>query len=212
MRATGPAVDGNWGAWSMAHRIILYIDYKSPYAYLAMEPAYQLVDALDVELIWRHYTLDIPAYLDAVDQRSARNWHKVKYAYMDARRIANKRGLTVRGPKKIFDSSIAAIGMLFAQACGAFRPYNDIVFERFWKRELDIEDQDAIAAVLTEAGADGRAFATFLAGAGREAHDRMIQEAEALGVFGVPTFVLDGELFWGGDRIDFLKERLQQTG
>ena len=212
MRATGPAVDGNWKAWSMAHRIILYIDYKSPYAYLVKEPAYQLVDAFDVELIWRHYTLDIPAYLDAVDQRSARNWHKVRYAYMDARRIANRRGLTVRGPKKIFDSSIAAIGMLFAQARGAFRPYNDIVFERFWKRELDIEDQDAIAAVLTEAGADGRAFATFLAGAGREAHDRMIQEAEALGVFGVPTFVLDGELFWGGDRIDFLKERLQQTG
>ena len=212
MRATGPAVDGNWKAWSMAHRIILYIDYKSPYAYLATEPAYQLVDAFDVELIWRHFTLDIPAYLDAVDQRSARNWHKVRYAYMDARRIANRRGLTVRGPKKIFDSSIAAIGMLFAQARGAFRPYNDIVFERFWKRELDIEDQDAIAAVLTEAGADGRAFATFLAGAGREAHDRMNQEAEALGVFGVPTFVLDGELFWGGDRIDMLKERLQQAG
>ena len=212
MRATGPAVDGNWKAWSMAHPIILYIDYKSPYAYLAKEPAYQLVDAFDVELIWRHYTLDIPAYLDAVDQRTERNWHKVRYAYMDARRFANKRGLIVRGPKKIFDSSIAAIGMLFAQAKGTFRPYNDLVFERFWKRELDIENQDAITAVLAEAGADVAEFATFLAGPGRAAHDRMMQEAEALGVFGVPTFVLDGELFWGCDRIDLLKERLRQVG
>ena len=34
-------------------------------------------------------------------------------------------------------------------------------------------------------------------------HDRIIDEAEALGVFGVPTMVFNGELFWGGDRIDF---------
>jgi hypothetical protein len=40
---------------------------------------------------------------------------------MDARRFANRRGLTVRGPQKIFDSSIAAIGMLYAQCHAAFR-------------------------------------------------------------------------------------------
>ncbi len=196
----------------MTDRITLYIDYKSPYAYLAKDPAYQLADGFDVELIWRHYTLDIPTFLDAVDQRTAHNWRKVKYAYMDARRFANKRGLMVRGPQKIFDSSIAAIGMLYAQARGAFRPYNDIVFERFWKRELDIEDHDVIAAVLTEAGADAIDFPAYLAGDGRAAHDRMVREAETEGVFGVPTFVLDGELFWGGDRIDLLKERLQPVG
>ena len=73
----------------MTDRITLYIDYKSPYAYLAKDPAYQLADGFDVELIWRHYTLDIPTFLDAVDQRTAHNWRKVKYAYMDARRFAN---------------------------------------------------------------------------------------------------------------------------
>lgn len=39
-------------------------------------------------------------------------------------------------------------------------------------------------------------------------HERVIDEAEAMGVFGVPMFVLDGELFWGGDRNDMLIERL----
>jgi 2-hydroxychromene-2-carboxylate isomerase len=38
----------------------------------------------------------------------------------------------------------------------------------------------------------------------------MIDEAEALGVFGVPTMVFNGELFWGGDRIDMLIERIKQ--
>ncbi len=196
----------------MTDRVTLYIDYKSPYAYLAKDPAYQLAERFDVELIWRHYTLDIPTFLDAVDQRTAHNWRKVKYAYMDARRFANQRGLLVRGPQKIFDSSIAAIGMLYAQSRGAFRPYNDIVFERFWKRELDIEDHEVIAAVLQEAGADAGDFPAYLAGDGHAAHDRIIQEAETIGVFGVPTFVLKGELFWGGDRIDLLKDRLQPVG
>jgi 2-hydroxychromene-2-carboxylate isomerase len=36
-----------------------------------------------------------------------------------------------------------------------------------------------------------------------------MDEAEALGVFGVPTMVFNGELFWGGDRIDLLTERIQ---
>jgi len=43
-------------------------------------------------------------------------------------------------------------------------------------------------------------------------HDRLRSEAEASGVFGVPTFVFDGELFWGGDRIGLLRERLDEKG
>jgi 2-hydroxychromene-2-carboxylate isomerase len=46
-------------------------------------------------------------------------------------------------------------------------------------------------------------------GPARREHDRIIDEAEALGVFGVPTMVLNGELFWGNDRIDLLIERIK---
>ena len=188
--------------------VTLYIDYKSPYAYLAKDPAYELERELGVRLKWLPYTLHIPDFLGTVEERNPHNWRRVRYAYMDARRLANLRGLTVRGPQKIFDSSIAAIGMLFAQHHGVFRKYNDVVFERFWKRELEIENPQAIGAVLNESGADASGFADFLAGEGRAEHDRIAREAEAIGVFGVPTFVLDGELFWGGDRMWLLRERL----
>ena len=192
----------------MTTEITVYTDYKSPYAYLAVEPAYRLEQDFDISLSWLPYTLDIPLFLGSVEDRDENQWRKVRYAYMDARRLANKRGLTVRGPKKIYDSSIAGIGMLFAQREGVFRAYNDRIFERFWKRELAIEDVDAIAGVLIEAGADTAGFPAFLAGEGRRAHDRIYAEAQELGVFGVPTFVLDGELFWGADRLYLLKERL----
>ena len=69
---------------------------------------------------------------------------------------------------------IAAIGMLWAkrQGKGKFRAYHDLVFERFWRRELDIEDAEAIAAVLSEVHADRTGFRSYLAGAGRIEHDR----------------------------------------
>jgi len=190
--------------------VVLYTDYKSPFAYLAKDLAYALADELKLRLIWRHYTLNIPDFMDAVETRSAHNWRKVKYSYMDARRLANKRGLTVRGPQKIFDSSLAGIGMYYAQDQGeaVFRAYHDRTYERFWKRELDIERPELIAGVLAEAGADVAGFPDFLAGEGRRRHDAVIAEAEAAGVFGVPTFVYEGELFWGTDRMDLLREHL----
>jgi len=193
-----------------AHKVILYTDYKSPFAYLAKDLAYNLEKTNDVVLVWRHYTLNIPEFFGTVDERSERNWRKVKYSYMDARRLANKRGLTVRGPQKIFDSSIAGIAMYYALAQGetVFRRFHDRTFERFWKRELDIEDRAAVVGVLAEAGAEVAGFLTYLEGEGRALHDRLIEEANQAGVFGVPTFVYEGELFWGTDRIELLKERL----
>jgi 2-hydroxychromene-2-carboxylate isomerase len=193
----------------MAARVItVYIDYKSPYAYLAKDPTWELEREFDVRLDWLPYTLEIPLYLGTVEGRNAHQWRRVRYSYMDARRLANRHGLTVRGPQKIFDSSIAHIGMLYAKRHDAFRRYNDLVFDLFWKRALDIENPEAIGAVLSEAGAPIAGFADFLNGEGRAAHDRICRQAEEIGVFGVPTYVVDSELFWGGDRLWMVREKL----
>lgn len=193
----------------MAQRTVtVYIDYKSPYAYLAKDPAYALAREFDLRLEWLPYILNIPEFLGTVEGRNPHQWRRIRYSYMDARRLANRRGLTVRGPQKIFDSSLAAIGMLYAQRHDVFRAYNDLAFERFWKRELDIEDRQAIRAVLSEAGAPVGGFFDFLDGEGRRELERICRQAEETGVFGVPTFVVDGELFWGGDRLWMVREKL----
>ncbi|HKV54025.1 MAG TPA: DsbA family protein [Candidatus Binataceae bacterium] len=187
----------------------LYIDYKSPYAYLAKDPAYDLEREFGVEFTWLPYVLNIPDFLGTVEGRNPHQWRRVRYSYMDARRLANRRGLTVKGPQKIFDSSLVAIAMLYTQRRGSFRRFNDLAFERFWKRELDIEDRQAVAAVIGESGAPVDAFADFADGEGRRELERVCREAEdELGVFGVPSFVIDGELYWGGDRLWMVRERL----
>jgi len=204
--------------------VTVYSDYKSPYAYLAKDLAYELERDFPVRLDWLPYTLDIPSFLGSarldesgrvVEQaRNAHQWRRVRYSYMDCRRQARKRGLVIRGPQKIWDSTVALRGMLYAKRRGSavFQRYHDLVFERFWKRELDIEDPAVVAAVLAEAGADMAGFPAYLAGEGGEEIERVCSDAEASGVFGVPTFVLEGELFWGGDRIGLLRERLDEKG
>ena len=193
----------------MIKRQILHVtDYKSPFAYLAKDPTYALEDEFDVAVEWRHFTLDIPSFLGAVETRNETEWRKVRYAYMDMRRWANKRGLTVKGPRRIYDSSPAAIGMQYAQDQNVFRPYNDRVFDRFWNHQLEVDDVAALTAVLDEVGADVAGFARYLASEGRRRHDAMRLETEKLGIFGVPSFVLDGVIFWGYDRMDLLRERL----
>jgi 2-hydroxychromene-2-carboxylate isomerase len=192
--------------------IKLYFDYKSPFAYLAKDEAYKLEEDYQVQIEWLPYVFDIPEALGDLQNRTQQQWRKIRYLYMDARRWANKRGLVVRGPQKIFDSSIAAVGMLYAQKQGKFRPYHDRVYERFWKRELDIEDWQAIAAVLAEVGANPEDFFAYLDGAGRDELDAVQKRAETDEIFGVPIFIVEGEVFWGHDRVPLLKEKLEAMG
>ena len=190
--------------------IKLYFDYKSPFAYLAKDEAYTLEDDYHVHIEWLPYVLDIPEALGDLQTRTQQQWRKIRYSYMDARRWANKKGLVIRGPQKIFDSSIAAIGMLYAGKQGKFRPYHDRVYERFWRRELDIENKQAIATVLADVGANTEGFLAYLNGAGRAELAAIQQRAEADEIFGVPIFIVEGEMFWGHDRIPLLREKLEE--
>jgi 2-hydroxychromene-2-carboxylate isomerase len=203
--------------------VTVYIDYKSPYAYLAKDLVYDLERDCGVGIDWLPYDLDLADFMGSArvddsgrvieEQRSAHQWRRVRYSYMDCRRQARKRGLVIRGTQKIWDSRIALCGMLYAkrQSEAVLRRYHDIVFERFWKRELDIEDPEVVSAVLAEAGADSPAFPAYLASEGPQALERICREADAAGVFGVPSFILDGELFWGREHLPDIRDMLAAT-
>lgn len=195
----------------------LYIDYKSPYAYLAKDPAYRLECDTGVKIDWLPYILDIPAYLGSAkvdakghvleQNRNAHQWRRVRYSYMDVRREANRVGLTIRGTQRIWNSSLAGIGLIYAKRQGAVHAYNDEVFERFWKRDLDIENPAALKDVLQRAGADVAGFEMFLQGEGQRELKAIQEEAEDKGVFGVPSFLLpDGDLYWGREHLSRVSE------
>jgi 2-hydroxychromene-2-carboxylate isomerase len=192
--------------------IKLYFDYKSPFAYLAKDEAFKIEEEYRVQLQWLPYVLNIPEALGDMQTRTQQQWRKVRYLYMDARRWANKRGLTIKGPQKIFDSSIAAIGMLYAQKQEKFRSYHDRMYERFWTRAIDIEDKHAVASLLVEVGVDAKGFLAYLDGEGRADLAVVQQQAETDEVFGVPIFIVEGEMFWGYDRVPLVRDKLDEMG
>ena len=195
--------------------IKLYFDYKSPFAYLAKDPAYELEREFDVALRWIPYFLK----LKGPGERSQASEWKAKYSYLDARRWANARSepLTIRGPLKIYASEPALLGGLYAQEHGFFRPYTDLVYERFFKRELEIDRADGIAQAIdsipARGGASGADYLDYASNdRGRAAYESCVAEAAADHVFGVPLFFFQGEPFWGHDRMPLLRDRLEAAG
>jgi 2-hydroxychromene-2-carboxylate isomerase len=187
----------------------LYFDYKSPFAYLAKDPAFALPERFAIDVRWLPFVLR----LKAPGERSVYSDRKAKYSYMDARRWANRRGgFVIKGPPKIYDSRPALIGGLFAQRQGFFRAYTDCVFQRFFERTLEIDEAEQVAAVIDELAGSAQEYRAYLAGAGTQALEACLAEADDDQVFGVPIFVFRGELFWGHDRMGLLEERLGGAG
>jgi 2-hydroxychromene-2-carboxylate isomerase len=80
-----------------------------------------------------------------------------------------------------------------------------------WVEERNIADHPTLAAIADENGMDGKALLAATENAAVQTeYQANTDEAMARGVFGAPTYVLDGELFWGQDRLDMLEWRLRQ--
>ena len=186
----------------------MYSDYKSPFAYLAFDPAFELEKKFRIKLRWIPFQLRIKGK----GERSVYSEHKARYSYLDARRWAEPRGLTIRGPLKVYDTTPALIGGLFAERQGRLLDYSRKVYELFFRRELEADQPDAVASVIASLGMSADDYRKYFSGEGREAYDRFQSEAAEDHVFGVPLFIFDGEPFWGHDRIPILAQRLTEAG
>ncbi len=192
--------------------IKFYYDFKSPFTYLALDPAIDLEHTHRVRIRFIPHQFDFAAYGGRLNQRDERSWRKVRYLYLDARRWANARGLVIRGPERLFDSRLALISGLFADHHGRFREYARRVFELFFKRELDLENLDALKKLLAEQGVDPEAFRRFAESEGARELEQAFAEGERDQVFGVPTVIVEGEPFWGNDRIEWVLKKLDAMG
>jgi 2-hydroxychromene-2-carboxylate isomerase len=186
----------------------MYSDFKSPYAYLAFDPGMALAEHFDVRVRWIPFQLRVKGK----GERSVYSEHKVKYSYMDARRWAKPRGLWIRGPLKIYDTTPAAIGGLFAETQGRLLDFGRLAFKKFFLREFEADQPEAVARLMAELGLSEQDYFDYLAGEGRAAYERAQQEAAADHVFGVPFFMFADEPFWGYDRLALLEARLAEAG
>src|SRR5215470_9243604 len=186
----------------------MYSDYKSPFAYLAFDPAFALEQRFRIRLRWIPFQLRIKGK----GERSQYSEYKARYSYLDARRWAKPRSLIIRGPLKVYDTTPALIGGLFAEKQGRLLDYSRRVYEMFFKRELEADQPDDVADVIASLGMSADDYRKFQSSEGAAAYQRAQDEAAADHIFGVPIFVFEGEPFWGHDRIPVLEEKLTAAG
>ena len=197
--------------------LIVYLDVKSPYAFISVKPTLALEQELGLSFDWRPYTLDIPSYLGfarkkkgAVVESSGRSpkiWNAIRYSYLDARRYAEMQGYMLKGTEKIWDSSIANMGILFVNLYFRDRvpAYLEAIYPPFWRRELDIEDINVVKRCLETAGVESAGFDDFVRGEGQQMHDFILAHRFNAGMYGVPTYVLEDGVFFGREHLPYIR-------
>lgn len=194
-------------------RVDAFIDLRSPYSFLALKPARAFAEGEGIEFIWWPFTTDFEsAYGGHIEERSPRDVAKLKYLYMDCRRLAKQQGVIVRSTTKLWDASLASKAMLFARASGRLWEFCDPLLAAFWRREFDLESEAQVVAALAIAGLRGDEWRHYHDTKAQSELDAAARFASQLGVFGAPTFVYNNELFWGGDRLALLAESLAASG
>ncbi len=186
-------------------RIEMWFDFASPYSYLAIER----IDALAQEAAVR---VDLrPFLLGPIFQ--AQGWNDTPFrlfpgkgAYMmrDIARLAEKYGLVYNRPRlfprmSVLPARIALLGQ--DEPWG--RDFCVAVFRANFQHDLDIQSEDVVHGLLTDLGLDADVLiARGKSEAAKEALRGQVDQARNLGLFGAPTFFVDGEMFWGNDRLE----------
>lgn len=190
-------------------RIEFYFDPISPYTWLASRQ-FERLESAGAELDFRPVLF--AGLLAAHGQKGpAEIPAKRAYTIRDVLRIAGGLGLSVVGPPTHPFNPLRALRMCIALDDGADRRrFGLALLEACWARGLDLTDEAVLLALARDCELDGPGL---LARAGAaDVKQGLIEATEgavALGIFGVPTFRFDGEIFWGEDRIDALLRRLR---
>ncbi|MCP5200132.1 MAG: DsbA family protein [Gammaproteobacteria bacterium] len=181
----------------------VFFNFRSPYCYLASHSMFERLARFDVHLAWRT--------LGGWDGRSSPERAKVKVPLtrQDVQRWCRRLGVPFVPPPITTDPTPAGLLACAAEEAGLLQDYVKAVMWREWAEGADIGQPDVLEAVAERIGLGAAAVPAALANPAF--HQRLAAnwaEAQALGVIGVPTFVVGDQIFWGNDRLDFLEAYL----
>lgn len=189
----------------MSAPLEFWFEFASTYSYPAAMRVEATARAAGVPLVWRPFLLG-PVFAAQGWNDSPFNIYPVKGRYMwrDLERICAKQGVPMRRPSRFPRNGLLAARVALV---GAGAPWGAdfvrAVYRANFADDRDIADAAVVRDLVAQAGADGAAVLE--AAQSPENKDRLrrqTEEATGLGIFGAPTFVSQGELFWGNDRLE----------
>lgn len=198
----------------MALNLEVFFSYQSPYAYLALEPIYQIERDFDVELLWQPFSAKaagqpVPPAPVLPD--------KLQYLFEDTQRLALDQSLPLKypegWPETEFDPGRVTRGALVANDMGVLMEYNIKVFHYWWGLGQNPNEEAFMNQLCDELDIDLGEFLSKLSSSDtRERVKGVYKRGRKLGVYDTPTFLIDKERFVGFDKIPYLRTRLEKMG
>ncbi len=135
------------------------------------------------------------------------------YRLLELRRYSEHLGIPLHPQPRYFPvAGDAAASLIIAvdlhDGAESAMTITGAILAAVWAQECNIADPEVLAALLAEHGLDARRLAQSDTGEVRERYETYTRQAIDAGVFGAPSYVIDGEIFWGQDRLDFVARRL----
>ncbi len=192
-------------AFAPVSRLTVCIDFKSPHAWLAVQPTRALEAELGIAADWLPVITRVPAgprAATASDDRGTRHRHmRAEYYEHDLQRYAALRGLPLGRASRSDDSSLAAIGLLWVKstARASQARYIDGVFSSYFTHgePIALASLSAIAEIVAAVGADADGYAAFAAQSGPAELATLQNALNAAGLSQAPSYLVDGDVFNG---------------
>jgi len=191
--------------------IEFFFDFGSPYSYLAHTQLPAM--AAEAGATISYCPVGILRLMELSGNRptTLECKNKRRYAAADLGRWANLYGVPMGRNSHLREMKLEPLlqGVLSAETMGVAEQYVSAVFKGIYADTLDLGDPAVFVQVLTDAGLDGKAILEARESA-KLASDIMKRTENAVerGVFGAPTFIVDGQIYFGNDRLQFVKAAL----
>src|SRR5262245_44311923 len=182
-----------------------WFEFASTYSYVAAMRVDEAARSARVPMVWKPFLLG-PLFKRQGWSDSPFNLNPVRGRYMwrDIERLCEKHGLDFRKPSQFPRNSLLAARV----ACAAAREpwmsdFARLVFRANFAEDRDIAQAGVVKELLEVLHCEGEAWlARAVEPENKEALRRETERAWSLGIFGAPAFLVEGELFWGGDRME----------
>lgn len=193
----------------MTKAVEFLFDFGSPTSYLAYKQLPKIASRHGARIIWT------PILLGAVFKATGNTSPvmvpaKARYMNNDLARFAKRYGVVLNFNTHFPVNTLPLMrGAVAYQTTNQFDIYVNAIFDAMWAHPRNLNDQAEIAHVLHDIGIEPGDFLAHIERADvKEKLKANTEGAVARGVFGAPTFFVDGEMFFGQDRLDFVEEKL----
>ena len=192
----------------MNDHIDFYFDIISPYAYIAYK---KILKIKDINFKLKPILLGGLHNLARITA-PAFNKYKMKNMQNDCELVAKKNNISFKWNSKFPINSLNIMRGYLCVKDNKKERYLNNFFEAYWKKDLDLSNEENIKILLKKLKIDEHDFFNLIKN--QDTKDKLkqfTQEAFEKEVFGAPTFIVNNKIFWGQDRLEYALDEIKKN-